>query len=107
MKKTAAEKGTQCSDDAKLEPRPSHTKHFSGSNHEQFSLMLVNQVSRSIWTAHSDEDYKEKQLASGLEAMVGISPQDESEGMLAAQMVALHNAAMECFRRAMIKDQTL
>ena len=38
--------------------------------------------------------------------MVGISPQDESEGMLAAQMVALHNAAMECFRRAMIKDQT-
>jgi hypothetical protein len=88
-------------------PPPSHSKHFSGSNHEQFSLMLVNQVSRSIWTAHSDEDYKEKQLAAGLEAMVGISPQDESEGMLAAQMVACHNAAMECFRRAMIKDQTL
>ena len=87
-------------------PPPSHTKHFSGSNHENFSLMLVNQVSRSIWTAHSDEDYREKQLASGLEAMIGISPQDEGEGMLAAQMVALHNAAMECFRRAMIKDQT-
>ena len=42
-----------------------------------------------------------------LEAMVGISPQDESEGMLAAQMVACHNAAMECFRRAMIKEQPL
>ena len=47
-----------------LNPKPSHTKHLSGSNHEQFTLMLVNQVSRSIWTAHSDEDYKEKQLAS-------------------------------------------
>lgn len=87
-------------------PPPSQTKHLSGSNHEQFTLMLVNQVSRSIWTAHSDDAYKEKQLASCLEALVGISPQDESEGMLAAQMVALHNAAMECFRRAMIKDQT-
>ena len=28
-----------------LNPKPSHIKHFSGSNHEQFSLMLVNQFS--------------------------------------------------------------
>ncbi len=106
MKKAAPEKEPNSVAMPALNPKPSHTKHFSGSNHEQFTLMLVNQVSRSIWTAHSDEDYKEKQLASGLEAMVGIAPKDESEGMLAAQMVALHNAAMECFRRAMIRDQT-
>ncbi len=107
MKKTAAKKEPNAVVMPNWKPEPSHTKHFSGSNHEQFTLMLVNQVSRSIWTAYSDEDYKEKQLASGLEAMVGIAPQDESEGMLAAQMVACHNAAMECFRRAMIKEQTL
>jgi hypothetical protein len=106
MKKTAAKKEPNVVVMPNWKPEPSHTRHFSGSNHEQFSLMLVNQVSRSIWTAHSDEDYKEKQLSSGLEAMVGLAPKDESEGMLAAQMVALHNAAMECFRRAMIKDQT-
>ena len=28
------------------------------------------------------------------------------EGMLAAQLVACHNASMECYRRAMIDEQT-
>jgi hypothetical protein len=105
MKKAAPEKEPNSVAMPDLNPKPSHTKHFSGSNHEQFSMVLVNQVARSMWTAHSDEKNKQAQIASCLEAMVGISPQDESEGMLAAQMVALHNAAMECFRRAMIKEQ--
>ncbi len=39
--------------------------------------------------------------------MIGIKPKDEIEGMLAVQMVAAHNAAMECFRRAMLAEQTL
>src|SRR5687767_15968296 len=38
--------------------------------------------------------------------MVGIKPSDELEGMLAAQLVACHNASMECFRRAMIGEQS-
>jgi hypothetical protein len=43
-------------------------------------------------------------MESSLEAMAGIAPKDETEGMLAAQMVACHHAAMECFRRAMMSD---
>src|SRR4051794_41635303 len=39
-------------------------------------------------------------------ALAGIRPKDEVEGMLAAQMVAAHSATMECYRRAMLKDQT-
>jgi hypothetical protein len=39
-------------------------------------------------------------------ALVGIGPKDELEGMMAAQLVAAHNAAMECYRRAMIGEQT-
>jgi len=39
--------------------------------------------------------------------MVGIRPRDEIEGMVAAQMIAAHNAAMECYRRAMLSDQSL
>jgi hypothetical protein len=31
--------------------------------------------------------------------MVGIGPKDELEGMMAAQMLAAHSAAMECYRR--------
>ena len=38
--------------------------------------------------------------------MIGTKPADELEGMLAAQMVATHNAAMECYRRASIEGQT-
>ena len=39
--------------------------------------------------------------------MVGIESKDEMEGMIAAQIVACHNAAMECYRRAAIENQTL
>ena len=39
-------------------------------------------------------------------ALVGIGPKDEIEGMIAAQLLAAHNAAMECYRRAMIGEQT-
>jgi hypothetical protein len=33
-------------------------------------------------------------------------PKDELEGMMAAQLIAAHNAAMECYRRAMLGEQT-
>jgi hypothetical protein len=36
----------------------------------------------------------------------GIGPKDELEGMMAAQLIAAHNAAMECYRRAMISEQS-
>src|SRR5206468_2725361 len=36
----------------------------------------------------------------------GIAPKDELEGMMAAQLIAAHNAAMECYRRAMLGEQT-
>jgi hypothetical protein len=37
--------------------------------------------------------------------LVGIEPKDELEGMIAAQLLAGHNAAMECYRRAMLPNQ--
>ena len=33
-------------------------------------------------------------------ALAGVGPKDELEGMMAAQLIAAHNAAMECYRRA-------
>lgn len=36
----------------------------------------------------------------------GIQPRDEIEGMLAIQMIAVHNMAMETVKRAMITGQT-
>jgi hypothetical protein len=37
---------------------------------------------------------------------MGIKPKDEIEGMIAAQLVACHNASMECYRRAMLPDNS-
>jgi hypothetical protein len=61
-----------------------------------------------IWHGHNPdaERIHERQVAS-LSLLAGISPNDEFEGMLAAQLLASHNAAMECYRRAMIAEQTL
>ena len=48
-----------------------------------------------------------EELANNAVAILnGIQPQDEIEGMLAVQMIAVHNVAMAAARRAMITDQT-
>ena len=49
---------------------------------------------------------RDRQLSATIAALAGIAPQDELEGMMAAQPIAAHDAAMECYRRAMIEDQT-
>jgi hypothetical protein len=41
-----------------------------------------------------------------LAVMIGMKPRDGLEGMLIAQLIASHSAAMECYRRAMIGQQT-
>ena len=38
--------------------------------------------------------------------LIGAKPQSELEGMLLAQMIACHSAAMECYRRAMLPEQS-
>jgi len=69
---------------------------------------LINQVYRTLWIPEGlDEDEKSAQIQSAISLLQGIKPADEIEGMLAAQMVAMHSAVMECFRRAMIPGQTI
>jgi len=50
----------------------------------------------------SDPETRNKQLDATFAALIGIGRKDELEGMMAAQFIAAHNAAMECSRRAMI-----
>ena len=55
---------------------------------------------------NSDAETREKQLNATVAALLEIGPKDELEGMMAAQQIAAHNAAMEGYRRAMIGEQT-
>jgi hypothetical protein len=67
---------------------------------------LVNQATSSLWVAHSEEDGQDRQRSATVVALAAIGPKDELEGMIAAQLLAAHNATMECYRRAMLPEQT-
>jgi hypothetical protein len=81
-------------------------KHLGGSLSDRWNNILANQALQSLWVKNSDRETQEKQYGATLSALAGIGPKDELEGMIAAQMLAAHNAAMECYRRGMIGEQT-
>jgi hypothetical protein len=81
-------------------------KEIGGSRSDHWNNNLANQTLQSLWVKHSDRETQDKQYSATVAALIGIGPKDELEGMMAAQLIAAHNAAMECYRRAMIGDQT-
>jgi hypothetical protein len=81
-------------------------KAFSGSRSDDFNRVLLSEVANALWTKNSSEEWQAQQLAAVAGALRGIEPKDELEGMLAAQAMAAHHAAMECYRRAMLPEQT-
>jgi len=80
---------------------------LGGSNSDDFNSVVVHQAVDTLWLDQSDPKKIERQRKAVVAAMIGTRPRDEIEGMLAAQMVGTHNAAMECLRRAMIENQTV
>jgi hypothetical protein len=81
-------------------------KAVGGSQSDHWNLILAAQAMRTLWTGHSDEEGREQQYKATASALIGMAPKDEIEGMIAAQLLAAHNAAMESYRRAMLKGQT-
>jgi len=81
-------------------------KALGGSWSDDFNSVLVDDVLKTLWTTHSGEAFKDQQYAAVAAGLMGIDPKDELEGMLAGQLIAAHSAAMECYRRAMLSEQT-
>ena len=79
---------------------------ISGSPTPSFTCILLSQLDDALWKGPDPdpEVVKVKEHAT-VRALQGIAPRDPVEGMLAAQMVTPHEAAMECFRRAHIVGQ--
>ncbi len=79
----------------------------TGTEDRKLALRLINQVVGTLWMPPGlTAEERNERIGAAFAALKGIKPQDEIEGMLAAQMIATHNAAMEYLRRAMISDQT-
>jgi hypothetical protein len=81
-------------------------KNLGGSKSDRWNNLLANQAVNALWLKHSDPETRDKQLSATVAALLGIGPRDELEGMIAAQLIAAHNAAMECYRRAMLGEQS-
>ena len=73
-------------------------KKVGGSQSDNWNHILANQAAHALWV-NPDATERDRQLSATVAALVGIEPRDELEGMIAAQLIAAHNAAMECYRR--------
>jgi hypothetical protein len=85
---------------------PGELKRIGGSQSDIWNNLIVGQVVQTLWTKNSDPEERKRQYEGTISALIAISPGDEIEGMIATQLLAAHNASMECFRRAMIGEQT-
>src|SRR5215216_3845981 len=81
-------------------------KNIGGSRSDHWNNIVAHQAMQALWLQHSDPETRHTQCTATVAALVGIGPKDELEGMMAAQLIAAHNAAMECYRRAMLGEQT-
>jgi hypothetical protein len=81
-------------------------KAIGGSMSDDWNNILANQMSQTLWLKNADAEQIRRQRMAAVDALIGMAPRDEFEGMIASQLVACHNASMECYRRAMIGEQT-
>jgi len=91
-------------DPSKLKGR---LKPIGGSMSDDWNNILANQTINALWRwKNADPEDVRREQHAAVDAMIGIAPRDELEGMIAAQLIACHNASMECYRRAMIHEQS-
>ena len=82
-------------------------KSVGGSESDDFNLILLSKVLRCVWVENhkTDPEAQTRNAAAVITALGAFQPKDEIEGMIAGQAVALHQGALECFRRAMLPEQ--
>ena len=78
----------------------------AGGHSDDFNRAVLTQA------AQANSDYLDPQRApqsfeATMAAMKGMAPRSEIQGMIAAQILAVHNLTMECARRVMTKNQSL
>jgi hypothetical protein len=76
---------------------------LGGSRSEAWNDVIALQVVNALWL--KDPAARHKQAGAMLVGLNGISPRDELEGMMVAQLITAHNAVMDCYRRAAIPEQ--
>src|SRR4051812_19423286 len=80
---------------------------LSGSKDGHVACYAAHQVLATVWRGgNEDADAKEIRDTATLCRLSSIGPRDVVEAMQGAQLIAVHEAAMEAFRRTAISEQT-
>ena len=87
-------------------PETDDLRRVGGSRSDRFNNALIRAVVDTGWfpPGQSAQD-RDRQIFVSVTSLMAFKPADEIEGMLAAQLMAMHHASMECSRRAMVQDQ--
>ena len=105
-RKKTPEASNEASPGKQFELTPEGVQEATGSSSEAFQVELFTKAVETLWLpASRDKEAQDRALEAVYDALRSIAPRSELEGMLAAQMIATHNAAMECLRRAMKEGQ--
>ncbi len=69
-------------------------------------IRKLNEIAELIWLPENlSTDEKNTRVVRALEFYEDLKPVGSAEGMLAAQMVGTHSAALECLKRSALEDQ--
>jgi hypothetical protein len=82
---------------------PNSLKAMGGSDFPEFNDVLLKSTMATVW--NTEPDAAAQRIVAVSAALAAFKPADEIEGMIAAQAVAMHHTAMECFRRSVLPDQ--
>jgi hypothetical protein len=69
-------------------------------------LDLIRALLQQVLNASPNAKRDLEPLKAALATVDGIAPRNALEGLLAVQMIGVHNLAMDCLRRALLKEQT-
>lgn len=86
-----------------LEMSPEQGQQIAGASDSDFCDAIIQQIALTT----PGREHSVGPVNAGLAALAGIQPRDELEGMLATQMVAVHNMALEMSKRALLPEQTV
>ncbi|MCZ4368808.1 hypothetical protein [Sulfitobacter dubius] len=92
-------------------PLPSHevlpVRAYLDVNEVDLETQKMNEIAQLVRLPDSlSKTEQNTRLARALDLYESLAPTDGLEGMLAAQMVGTHHAALECLRMAAVPGQT-
>lgn len=79
-------------------------EQFTGMPNDDAAKLIIRQV---MWTLPEEMRNEDEYIKAALAMLHGIEPADELEGMLVAQMVAVHLITMNMSGRVMVDGQTI